>query len=269
MSGVDTRPPGGRPDATSAPGAMRSLADIEPIEPTFVEYPLLQTAMFHLLTGKPGVGKGALCAYWIARCTNGEHVRQAEARALAVERGGRGARPAPPPGGGRCRPRARLVDAPTRSSSRATSAWLHDEIERQANVGLVVIDPIANHLEQTNSSVEEEVRQALQPLSRVCEMLDVVMLGIRHVSTKDGRGNFLSRILGSTSFVGIARCVLGVAQDYDGSVHVRALKGNRVPTAESGRRFTLVGASYRDWSTTVPMMEANGESTSTSTRWSG
>ena len=37
----------------------------------WVERPLLQIA-FTLLAGRPGIGKGALVARWVARCTNGE-----------------------------------------------------------------------------------------------------------------------------------------------------------------------------------------------------
>jgi AAA domain len=238
---------------------LRYLSGVEPIEPKFIERPLLQEAMFHLVAGKPGVGKGALCARWIARCTNGDMYGEPR-RALWLSSEEDAARDLVP--------RLDVAGAnlglvaliPDEFKLPRDVDWLGERIRDEGEVGLLVIDPLSNHFEQTNSSVEEEVRNAIQPLSRLCESLSVPGLGIRHLSTKEGRGGFVARILGATGFVGVVRCVLGVAQDYDGTVHVRALKGNRVPTAESGRRFRLVGAAYRDWSMTVPKMEADGES---------
>jgi hypothetical protein len=240
--------PNGQPGFYDKP--LVYMSTIEPIEPKFVEYPLLQAAMFHLVAGKPGVGKGALCTRWIARCTTGE-MYGTPRRALwlsSEEDAARDLRPRLDVAGADI---TKVALVPNDFRLPRDTDWLHDRIKAEGNVGLVVIDPMSNHIEKTNSSVEEEVREALQPLLQVAAALDVPMLGIRHVSTKEGRGNFLGRILGATGWVGVSRAVLGVAQDFDGVVHVRAIKGNRVPLAESGRRFKLVGVEYNGWNATV------------------
>jgi hypothetical protein len=235
------------------------LSDVEPIEPKFVEYPLLQAAMMHLVAGKPGVGKGALCARWIARCTNGEMYGEPR-RALwlsSEEDAARDLRPRLDVAGADV---SRVALIPDQFQLPRDVEWLQERIEKEGEIGLVVIDPISNHIQRTNSSMEEEVREALQPLARLADVLDIVMLVIRHVSTKEGRGNFLGRVLGATGFVGVARAVIGVAQDHDGFVHVRTLKGNRVPQTDAGRCFRLESVAYREWGATVVRAAAAGPS---------
>jgi AAA domain len=263
MSGASRPPEDWRTEVASDPTfngqPLVRLSEIEPIEPKFVEYPLLQAAMFHLVAGKPGVGKGALCTRWIARCTNGDMYGEPR-RALwlsSEEDAARDLRPRLDVAGADT---SRVALIPDRFRLPDHVEWLHERIEKEGEVGLVVIDPISNHIHRTNSSMEEEVREALQPLARLAADLDILMLGIRHISTKEGRGNFLARILGATGFVGVSRAVLGVAQDREGTVHVRAIKGNRVPISEAGKRFRLQSIEYRDWQTTVVRAVDDGTS---------
>lgn len=238
--------------------SFASFADVTPIEPKFIERPLIQAGTFHLFAGKPGVGKGALCARWIARCTNGEmYGRPRRALWLASEEDpARDLRPRLDVAGANV-----SMVAPIANSFRLPQDIEHLRAEAQAaDVGLIVLDPLSNHLNGTNTNADEEVRHALQPLTQLAHEIDTPILGIRHVSTKEARGGFVSRILGSTAWTAVSRVVLGIALDRDGGVHVRAVKGNRVRATEAGVRFELESAQYLDWTETVVRAIEAGES---------
>jgi len=114
--------------------------------------------------------------------------------------------------------------------------WLRDTVTHLGNVGLVIIDPLANHTGEANTDRESEVRTALMPLGVAAHELGVPIIGVRHISTKEAKGDALGRILGSTAWIGIPRVVLAAVKDRDNPdvVHVRPAKGNRVRGSESG-----------------------------------
>lgn len=241
-------------------GSATSFGLFTPIEPTFVERPLLQAGTFHLLAAKPETGKGVLSARWLARCSSGAmYDRPRNALWLSSEEDPqRDLRPRLDVAGADV---SRVFAVPNEFQLPRDIGWLRDyALNVIGDVGLIVLDPLANHISGTNSNADEEVRLALQPLAILSGEINCPIIGARHVTTKDARGGFVAKILGSTAWVGVPRVVIGAAKDEVGQVHVRVVKGNRVNSDEAGVRFTIEGASYLDWSEQVPMVVAAGES---------
>jgi hypothetical protein len=248
-----------RPSSNGPLGPLVRLGDIVPIEPVYIERPLLQAATFHLFAGKLGVGKGALIMRWLARCTNGAmYGRPRNALLLASEEDG---------------PRDLVprINVAEGDSNRVhlipNNFLLPRDIEKMrefaeeiGDVGLIALDPLSNHIGGTNSNIDEEVRNALQPLAILAGDLDTLVIGIRHVSSKEAKGGFISRIIGSTAFAAVPRVVIGVAKDDEGVLHVRALKGNRLRYEDAGRRYRLESAPFLNWGATVVKAIEDGES---------
>jgi hypothetical protein len=250
------------PIAPASPnGNLRRLSEFEPEEVRYVEYPLLQAATFHVLAGRPDIGKGVLCARWVARCTNGlMYGEPRDALWLSSEDSTKRA----------LRPRLDVAEGdPGRVALMPLSFqlprdidWLREKITSASDrIGLIVIDPLANHLGGIDSNTEEPIRNALMPLNDLADEIDAPIIGIRHVSTKEARGaGFIARVLGSSAWIAIPRVVLGVASDEEERLHVRPIKGNAAPKSDSGRRFRLAGVEYRDYERGMVRAIEDGES---------
>lgn len=78
---------------------------------------------------------------------------------------------------------------------------------------LVIIDPLMAYLpSNTNSFRDQDIRQALNPLSLMAEKLQVAVIVIRHLN-KSGGSQSIYRGGGSIGIIGAARCGLLVAKD--------------------------------------------------------
>jgi AAA domain len=106
------------------------------------------------------------------------------------------------------------------------------------DVGLVVLDPIGNHLGGADTDKEGAVRFAAQGLNRFADKHACVVFGVRHIG-KSRENGALASVLGSTAWVDLPRCVLAFAADDEDPLrfHVEVVAGNR-----SGRG---VGRVYR------------------------
>ncbi len=143
-----------------------SAFDLKQVE--WVEKPLLQIA-FTLLAGRPGIGKGALVARLVARCTNGEMYGQPRPAILLsteddpeIDLG-----PRIEVAGGN---RSLVAMPPTTFQMPRDIEWLRGYVEAinaqgRGNTGLIAIDPVANHTGDANTDRENEVRTALMPLA--------------------------------------------------------------------------------------------------------
>jgi hypothetical protein len=239
-------------------GKVTWLGEIAMKEVEWVERPLLQASTFHLLGGRPATGKGALCARWVARCTSGEMYGSprlamwlASEDDPAIDLG-----PRIEAAGGN---RMRVALIPETLQLPRDIGWMRETARRLANVGLIVIDPLSGHI-RADGNDDDEVRRALLPLGLLAGELEIPIVGIRHVSSKESRAGLLARILGSTAWVGVPRVVLGAAQDRQGNVHVQPIKGNRVQKQQSGRRFKLFGKKLPNFQETVVSVVDEGES---------
>jgi AAA domain len=215
------------------------LADIEMKSIEWVDRPFLQRGAFHVLAGKKGAGKGTWIARQAARATTGEMFgHPVNVLILASE------------DSNAIDLKPRIVAAggdPNRVHSVTGSVLLPDHIpalrataNRIGDVGLIVIDPIGNHLGGANTDSEGAVRDAIAPLNDLADELDAVVLGVRHLSKNTQRGA-LSSVLGSTAWVDVPRVVLVAAADNEDEMvfHVQTVAGNRGPKSGAGRSYRL------------------------------
>jgi AAA domain len=118
--------------------------------------------------------------------------------------------------------------------------WLEQTARELGDVGLVVIDPIGNHLGgDSNTDQENPVRYATKPLNGISDRLDCMVVGVRHLG-KDASRGALASVLGSTAWVDVPRCVILMARDDEDEMlfHYQVVAGNRGPRS-SGRTVGL------------------------------
>jgi hypothetical protein len=194
--------------------AMRSIE--------WLEKPLWQLSAFQLLAGAKGAGKGTYLAGLAARISN------SGANVLFVSTEDSTAIDLKP----------RLVAAGA-DIARCHVINQHvklpdDVLDLKAlavslgGVGLYVIDPVANHIGNSNSNSDAEVRDAIAPLNRLADELTCLLIGVRHPGKDRSRGA-LASILGSTAWVDTPRAVVMIAVDDEDPLlrHVQVLAGNR------------------------------------------
>ncbi len=84
---------------------------------------------------------------------------------------------------------------------------------REVDAALLLLDPLMSRLDASlDSHKDQEVRQALEPLTSLADRTGVTILGIIHVNK--GTGNDpLTSVMGSRAFTAVARSVLYVMRD--------------------------------------------------------
>ncbi len=119
---------------------------------------------------------------------------------------------------------------------------LEREIERLADVCLIVIDPISSYLGRVDSHKNADVRGVLEPIGEMAERLGVAVLSITHFS-KAGTGTTtkaLHRFIGSIAFVGAPRMAFAVMEDPDAADRRLFLHAkNNLAPAPQGLAFRL------------------------------
>lgn len=90
------------------------------------------------------------------------------------------------------------------------------ELIATSNCRLVIIDPIVAFFNpKTNTHNDQQVRQALGPLTKMAEETGVAILAIRHL-TKDTKASAMYQGGGSIGMIGAARTALMVGYDPNG-----------------------------------------------------
>jgi hypothetical protein len=253
----DATPPKEKSDGTSLDFIY--LADVQMRSVQWLEKPLWQRRGFHLLAGRKGEGKGTYTARLAAKITRGDL-----------------------PGGARnvvfissedspeidLAPRLSAAGADLQRCVFVTDTFrlpddlarLRKTLELFGDVGMLVVDPVANHVGDCNSNSESEVRDAIAPLNQLADELDCLVIGIRHVGKDRTRGAIAS-ILGSTAWVDTPRAVVMIASDdQDAAIrHVQVVAGNR-SAQRGGIMFRIEGAMVAGLTESVPMAVELGES---------
>lgn len=217
-----------------------SLDDIEERSIRFLDRPILQASAFHLLVGRKGVGKGTVIADTAARMTRGElgakrtvlWIASEDSAAIDVK------------------PRLRAAEGDPKRVHVVLRGWL--QLPRDINVlraktlelgdvGMIVVDPISNHMSGKNSNWDSDVRDAIAPLNDLADELETLILGVRHLTEKEAKAGILSAILGGSAWVQTPRVVLAVVRDdVDPQVsHYQAVIGNRLPQGTAGRLLRI------------------------------
>ncbi len=108
------------------------------------------------------------------------------------------------------------------------------ELCRVEDVALVLLDPLMGTIEgKLDSHKDAEVRQALEPISRLAHDLRLSVLGLIH-QNKSAAGDLLTRLMGSRAFAAIARSVLVAAKLEDPEHDENGLpNGFDIPSADT------------------------------------
>ena len=92
------------------------------------------------------------------------------------------------------------------------------ELERvvsEVQAALIILDPLLSRLDSTlDSHKDAEVRLGLEPLVKLAEAADALVLGLIHVN-KSASSDPLTLLMGSRAFAAVARAVLFVMVDPD------------------------------------------------------
>jgi hypothetical protein len=186
------------------------------------EKPIWQLAAFHLLAGAKGAGKGTYLAALATRVSrkglNVLFISTEDSAEIDLK------------------PRLVAAGADTsRCFVIRQHVKLPDDIPRLYEVaieaggcGMLVIDPVANHIGDSNSNSDAEVRHAIAPLNDLANELECVLIGVRHPG-KDRSKGAVASILGSTAWVDTPRQVVFIARDNEDDTlrHIQVVAGNR------------------------------------------
>jgi hypothetical protein len=202
---------------------LTPLAEIGMRSILWFERPIWQRSAFQLLAGAKGSGKGTYLASLAARVTlaglNVIFISTEDSAEIDLK--------------------PRLVAAgyvEERCFLIRQHVYLPDDVGRlrelavglEGGCGMLVIDPVANHIGDTNSNSDAEVRNAIAPLNGLADELDCVLIGVRHPGKDRSRGAVAS-ILGSTAWIDTPRAVVMIARDDEDPAvrHIQVVAGNR------------------------------------------
>jgi len=198
------------------------LAAIQMRSVKWLERPLWQGSAFQLLAGQKGAGKGTYLAGLAARVSRGgsnvlfvssEDSTEIDLKPRLVAAGAE-------------IDRCGVIQQHVRLPDDVDN--LYDLATGMGGVGLMVVDPLANHIGLHDSNSDGDVRNAIAPLNRLADELDCLLVGVRHPGKDRSRGAVAS-ILGSTAWVDTPRAVVMIApDDLDPQVrHIQVVAGNR------------------------------------------
>ena len=220
------------------------LSKVERRSIVWLDRPFLQRAAFILLTGKKGSAKGTYLCGLAAKVTRGElldsHGNVLPRNVLVISSEDSAAIDIGP-----------RVDAADGDSARIHVRIADFRLPRDIDalkqfaleigeVGLIVIDPLGNHLMDTKTDPEGPVRNAIAPLNPLADELDCLLMGVRHLGKDSSRGA-LASVLGATAWVDVPRAVIVMAADDEDDFvfHAQVVAGNRGPRGGAGRAYRL------------------------------
>jgi hypothetical protein len=131
------------------------------------------------------------------------------------------------------------------------------ETLRETEARLVVVDPFTAFLDDTVSSLNEQMaRRALEPLARIAREMRAVVALVRHL-VKGARGlSALHSGGGAVGIMGMARTAFLVGEDASGVRLLAASKNNLgppAPTLAYGVRLNAEGLPVLEWVGTSPV----------------
>jgi hypothetical protein len=192
----------------------------------FLDRPFLQRNAFEVIAGPKGTGKGTWIARIAAGMTRGLYGPPRNVLTIATEDS------------------ASIDVVPRLTAAGADLERVHlvvehfvlpadlhlvqEEAVKIGDVGLLVVDPLGNHLGGRDSNAENAVRFAIAGLNNMADDLDCLILGVRNYG-KSRQNGALAAVLGSTAWVDLPRAVLAFAPDDEDPLvfHVQVVAGNR------------------------------------------
>ncbi len=217
---------------------FRRLADIQMRSIEWLDKPLWQRAAFQLVAGRKGAGKGTYLAGLAARISRGDLFGgPRNVLIVATEDSDEiDVKPRVVAAGGDVNRIYSLNSAMLLPRDIPALRLAALEI---GEVGLIILDPIASHV-RGDTHAEEPVRNALDPLNALANELDLLLIGVRHLSEKAAINGALAAILGASAWVQVPRAVLAVAPDDEEQMlfHIAVVSGNRSARG-AGRIFRI------------------------------
>lgn len=192
----------------------------------WLDKPLLQGSAFTLIAGPKGVGKGTWIAAVTAGMTRGVYGPVRDVLIISTEDSASIDLVPRLNAAGADLTHVHIITGPL--SLPADLHRLHDLTVETGNVGMVVIDPLSNHMGGVDTDKEGAVRYAIQGLNKLADELACVILGVRHIG-KARQNGAVAAVLGSTAWVDLPRAVLMFAPDDEDTTlfHVQVVAGNR------------------------------------------
>lgn len=238
-----------RPPLEATPLTAIAMRSVE-----WFERPLWQKRAFELLVGSKGAGKGTYLAGLAARISNGGlnvlFVATEDSAEIDLKPRLVAARAVME----RCFLIRQHVRLPGDVDALRTLA------EGLGGVGLLVVDPVANHIGDRNSNSDAEVRDAIAPLNKLADELSCLLIGVRHPGKDRTRGAVAS-VLGSTAWVDTPRAVVMIAKDDEDTAlrHIQVVAGNRSLNG-SAQAFRIEAVAVEDLAEPITLAVALGES---------
>jgi AAA domain len=232
--------PNGKP---SAGLCWELLSQIDTRSIVFLDKPFWQASAFHLVVGRKGVGKGTALADLAARVTRGELGPKRRVVWIASEDSASiDLKPRVLAAGGQAELIAIVTDwlQLPRDIDRLGST-----IVEVGGVGLVIIDPVGNHITGKSSNDDTDIRAAIAPLNDLADRHETMLAGVRHLTEKEITAGALGAILGASAWVQVPRAVIAIARDTEDPAvsHMRCIAGNRLPPETLGRSFRITGVA--------------------------
>jgi hypothetical protein len=248
-------------ELAGAATAWLRLSEVEMRSIVFLDRPLWQASAFHLVVGRKGVGKGTMLSDLGARVTNGElGIKRNVVWIASEDSAAIDIKPRLLAAGGdaeRVYIRTEWLQLPRDVGVLRST---RDEI---GDVGLVIVDPVGNHITGKDSNSETDIRDAIAPLNDLADELEAMLVGVRHLTEKECKSGALAAILGSSAWVQVPRAVIGIARDNEDArvSHVQCLSGNRLPPETPGRTFRIEGVMLEGLENEVTRAVWTGDST--------
>jgi putative DNA primase/helicase len=218
--------------------ALTRLSDVETQKIEWLWSARIPKGKVTLLVGDPGAGKSFISLAIAANVTTGAPLPGGERhdpQSVLIWNGEDGTadtiRPRSEAAGANLE-RVYVIEGETTADGThlpfglASIDLLIEYVAAAADVGLVIVDPLAALLAGVDAHRDAEIRSSLQPLADFAERFGVAILVIAHLNKRDAE-RALYRVGGSIGFVGLARSVLLAAVDpEDGRRAIAPLKCN-------------------------------------------
>ena len=241
-----------------------ALSEVESKSVEWHLKPFVQVAAFHLLAGDGGIGKGSWLAHLTAQITTGKTEHLGHPQNVLVVASEDSAeidlKPRVLAAGG---DPSRVFVLKKHVLLPRDIGYLEDKIEQRRKgrgTGIVIIDPISNHIGGASGDDESAVRKAINELNFVAERTGCTIFGVRHITKSDNVG--VKSVLGSVAWVNSPRVILMLERlgngSYDtGSRVLKVVKSNRGQKGQQ-KHYRLVGTQVPGVSSDVPLIVPDG-----------
>lgn len=192
-----------------------------------------------LLAGREGLGKSTIACGIAAQATRGElnappmnvaYLNTEDSRSITVKPRLQAA--------GADLARVFFIDVTTEEGGEGAlslpgDTFLLARALADKGVKLVILDAAKSAMHSSLDGYrDDDVRQFLEPLAAVCDQHDMAVIGLVHFGKRESTDTG-KLILGSVAWSQIARSVLSVAVDEEGTLVVTNTKGNLAPAQVS------------------------------------